>query len=252
MLLPSDFDFNLGGALPGLMGLADQSADCFLVRPSWQQGGAVGVTNFMTLNGKKFRQQTDAEGYSIPRGRWFQIDQEVVLNAADRENGTLRIWIDCALAVDRADFAYRARPDVAFAGVWPISTTPARTPSRRGPPLMQPYGCRRSRSAGNRLPPSTRTADRRSLPPWGPSERTTHARRGWVINRDANRRHLHSIHLNTTKKCAPIPLPMGNHAPRRSCKARIEWRAGRDCCLRDGHLRPPRFGSVPVALTTPP
>jgi hypothetical protein len=117
MLLPSDFDFNLGGALPGLIGQADQSADRFLVRLSWQQGGAVGVTNFMTLNGRKFKQQTDAEGSGIPRGRWFQVDQEVVLNAPDRENGTLRIWIDGALVVDKADFAYRARPDVAFAGV---------------------------------------------------------------------------------------------------------------------------------------
>jgi hypothetical protein len=62
MLLPSDFDFNLGGALPGLMGQADQSADRFLVRLSWQQGGAVGVTNFMTLNVRKFKQQTDGEG----------------------------------------------------------------------------------------------------------------------------------------------------------------------------------------------
>jgi hypothetical protein len=62
MLLPSDFDFNLGGALPSLMGQADQSADRFLVRLSWQQGGAVGVTNFMTLNGRKFKQQTDGEG----------------------------------------------------------------------------------------------------------------------------------------------------------------------------------------------
>ena len=33
VFLPSDFDFNLGGALPGLVGQADQSNDRFLARP---------------------------------------------------------------------------------------------------------------------------------------------------------------------------------------------------------------------------
>ena len=117
VLLPADFDFNHGGALPGLLGQADQSGDRFLVRLSWQQGGTIGATNFVTLNGKKFRQQADGEGYTIPRGRWVQIDQEVVLNAPDQENGILRVWIDGALAIDKADFAYRAKPDIALAGV---------------------------------------------------------------------------------------------------------------------------------------
>ena len=117
VFLPSDFDFNLGGALPGLVGQADQSNDRFLVRPSWHQGGTVSATNFVTLDGKKFRQTADAEGVTLPRGRWVQIDQEVVLNAAEHENGILRLWIDGALAVDKADIAYRVKPDIAVSGV---------------------------------------------------------------------------------------------------------------------------------------
>jgi hypothetical protein len=117
VLLPADFDFNQGGALPGILGQADQSGDRFLVRLSWLQGGTIGATNFVTLNGKKFRQQVEGEGYTIPRGRWVQIDQEVVLNASDQEDGILRVWIDGALAIDKADFAYRAKPDIALAGV---------------------------------------------------------------------------------------------------------------------------------------
>jgi len=117
VMLPADFDFNLGGALPGLQGQADQSTDRFLVRLAWQQGGSIGATNFVTLNGKKFRQQADAEGYTIPRGRWFQIDQEVVLNAPEAEDGILRVWIDGALAIDKADIAYRVKSDITLAGV---------------------------------------------------------------------------------------------------------------------------------------
>ena len=68
VFLPSDFDFNLGGALPGLVGQADQSNDRFLARPSWHQGGTVSATNFVTLDGKKFRQTADAEGCHAPPG----------------------------------------------------------------------------------------------------------------------------------------------------------------------------------------
>ena len=87
------------------------------MRLAWQQGGTIGATNFVTLDGKKFRQQVEGEGYTIPRGRWVQIDQEVVLNASDQENGILRVWIDGALAIDKADIAYRVKPDIALAGV---------------------------------------------------------------------------------------------------------------------------------------
>jgi hypothetical protein len=117
VLLPANFDFNLGGALPGLLGQADQSADRFLVRLSWQQSGTIGAINFATLNGRKFKQQAAAQGFPIPRGRWFRVDQEVVLNAPDLEDGILRVWIDGALAIDKADFAYRAKPGTGLAGV---------------------------------------------------------------------------------------------------------------------------------------
>ena len=117
ILLPADFDFNLGGALPGILGQADQSGDRFLVRLAWHQGGAISATNFVTLDGKKFRQLAEGEGYTIPRGRWVKIDQEVILNAPDQENGILRVWLDGSLAIDKADFAYRVKPDIALTGV---------------------------------------------------------------------------------------------------------------------------------------
>jgi uncharacterized membrane protein YfbV (UPF0208 family) len=41
----------------------------------------------------------------------------VVLNAADQENGILRVWIDGSLVIDKTDFAYRVKPDIAVSGV---------------------------------------------------------------------------------------------------------------------------------------
>ncbi len=117
VLLPADFDFNLGGVLPGVLGGSDQSQDRFLVQLGWRQGGALAATNYTTLAGKKWRQPTEADGYTIPRGRWVKIDQEVILNQPDQENGILRVWLDGALAIDKADLNYRVKADVALAGV---------------------------------------------------------------------------------------------------------------------------------------
>jgi hypothetical protein len=117
ILLPSDFDFNLGGALPGIIGQADRSNDRFLVRLQWHQGGSTSVANYTTLDGKKFKQTADGESSAIPRGRWVKVDQEVILNEPDKENGVLRVWLDGALAVDKIDLAYRVKPDTTLTGV---------------------------------------------------------------------------------------------------------------------------------------
>ena len=84
---------------------------------AWHQGGTVSATNFVTLDGKKFKQLADARGHHDPARAVGQIDQEVVLNAAEQENGILRLWIDGALAIDKADIAYRVKPDIAVSGV---------------------------------------------------------------------------------------------------------------------------------------
>jgi hypothetical protein len=115
--LPADFDFNLGGMLPGLLGRTEQSGDQFLVQSAWRQDGIVGATNAVTLDGKSWKQTVASEGPAFARGRWVWVDQEVVLNAPDRENGVLRLWVDGALAIDRSDFVYRTKSDVGITGV---------------------------------------------------------------------------------------------------------------------------------------
>ena len=115
--LPDDFDFGLGGALPGILGRAEDSDDHFLVQPRWRPGGSIASTNVMTMSGKKWKQVAEGDGSAIPRGRWVKVEQEVVLNAPGQENGSLRVWMDGALAIDRTDLAYRDKSDVGLRGV---------------------------------------------------------------------------------------------------------------------------------------
>ncbi len=115
--LPADFDFGLGGDLPGLAGQAEHEGDRFLVQPTWAQGGALTATSRTTLGGKADTQVLDGDGSAIPRGRWVSVEQEIVLNAPDQRNGLLRVWLDGRLALEQADLAFRATADVGVAGV---------------------------------------------------------------------------------------------------------------------------------------
>ena len=117
MLVPADFNFSFGGALPGFLGQGEASSDSFLVQAAWRRGGDLGANTQATLQGKPTREDTETTGATIPRGRWLKVEQEVVLNAPGQRNGVLRIWVDGVLAIDVANAVYRADADVGLAGV---------------------------------------------------------------------------------------------------------------------------------------
>jgi hypothetical protein len=116
LLLPADFNFGLGGTLPGIVGQTDLSGDRFAVQAVWGQGGDVGAASVVTLAGQKSRRDLEG-GTQIRRGLWVKVEQEVVLNDPGQDNGTVRLWIDGAMAIDRGDVNLRAKPDVSLTGV---------------------------------------------------------------------------------------------------------------------------------------
>jgi hypothetical protein len=97
---PPDFDFVLGGKLPGLFGGAGNTGgniptgeDGFSFRLMWGTDGfgtvyaylPTSVTYGTPLLFKKF---------SFKRGQWHKIRQEVELNTPGRSDGLVRIWLD--------------------------------------------------------------------------------------------------------------------------------------------------------------
>ena len=122
VLLPADFDFHRGGVLPGISGAEEKDqGDRFAVPFAWRskdggkEGG--GVTVRITENGVARGLPVERQPFEFPRGRWVKLEQEVVLNTPKMEDGTLRVWVDGALIVDRRDVAYRTKPGLAIGGV---------------------------------------------------------------------------------------------------------------------------------------
>jgi hypothetical protein len=124
IFLPDDFDFAKGGRLPGLMGNATATADTqdrrgpsFSTRIAWRQGGQGDIQGHMAGWPDQRMLGNDLAPFTIPRGRWAAIEQEVVLNTLPRRDGLVRIWVDGELAYEKAGLAIRENMLGAINGV---------------------------------------------------------------------------------------------------------------------------------------
>ncbi|MBY0225875.1 MAG: hypothetical protein K2Q28_08735 [Hyphomicrobium sp.] len=124
VFLPSNFQFSRGGTLPGLMIGADFSprgepivGDGAAVRAGWSADGRIVVNvQYATRDGWKNPSAISAKTV-WPSGRWFNVEQEVILNEAGKKNGIIRLWLDGELAGENTTVALRGDDALAMAGV---------------------------------------------------------------------------------------------------------------------------------------
>ncbi len=132
----SDFDWSLGGKLPGLSGVAPG------VSPALPAGGAdVGSKGWsgrmmwrtkdslpsayarladpsMPVSYMYGPAQVDQYGDVLPwgrsfsAGRWHSVKQCYVMNSVGRSDGVLRSWLDGTLVLNDTSYVYRTRTDV--------------------------------------------------------------------------------------------------------------------------------------------
>jgi Polysaccharide lyase 14 len=118
VLLPADFDFARGGALPGIAGAeGSETGDGFVAQLAWRAAQGGGVTVRVTENGVTQAFPAERQTIELARGHWVKLEQEVVVNTPKMQDGILRVWVDGVLRVDRRDISYRNKPDVAITGV---------------------------------------------------------------------------------------------------------------------------------------
>jgi hypothetical protein len=149
--LPEDFEFGGAGILPGHYG--DTQADAsaapdnktgFAARVMWREEGA-GEVN-ADISGVADGRAIAAGSFVLPRGQWVGLEEEVVLNAPDANDGILRLWIDGKLKIERLDMAWRNADavtvagviaDVSYGGLDSHAVAPKATALRLTPPEMQ-------------------------------------------------------------------------------------------------------------------
>ena len=124
VLVPADFDYASGGTLPGLFGTTSNTAtpgaqSGFSARIAWDSEGRLGMRVNLTgiANAKDDIDVTVPQAtVSLARGRWVAIEQEVVLNSPNAQDGALRLWVDGRLAFENTGVAWRGSNAIRFVG----------------------------------------------------------------------------------------------------------------------------------------
>jgi hypothetical protein len=147
--LPGDFEFSSNGMLPGLFGGSNfeprsesVTGSGFGTRVSW---GNEGKLNVMVQIPSKDGWTDVPAARSVRKmnvGRWFSIEQELILNAPDQDNGVMRLWVDGKMLFENTNNKFRlddsikiggVLADIAYGAVHSSATAPKDTVVRLSP-----------------------------------------------------------------------------------------------------------------------
>lgn len=160
--LPDRFDFSSAGTLPGLFGgarydpnTALDGGNGFAMHPMWREEGAgelqlhlpkpaspeAGAASEQAALDTGSTISLDRGAFYLPRGRWFSVEQEIVLNKPGQSDGAARLWIDGRLKIERTDLVWRtmdaltltgALIDASYGGMESAAFAPAATSLKLG------------------------------------------------------------------------------------------------------------------------
>ncbi|KAL3894029.1 MAG: hypothetical protein SGCHY_005506 [Lobulomycetales sp.] len=130
-----DFDFNLGGKLPGLYGGSPSRCtnppDCFSTRLMWRRNGEGELYAYLDRNGQgddycnapPYSSCTGGHGDSLGRGswtfqreRWETLCQVTKLNSPGQRDGSIQISVNGEVRIDMKGLFIR-NPGVGFGGI---------------------------------------------------------------------------------------------------------------------------------------
>ncbi len=116
---PENFDFVLGGKLPGIGSLEPRTGgtkpngrDGWSVRAMWGKDGKLGQYVYHP-------DQTDNYGdflaWDVPpaeKGKWYQVKTSVALNAAGQSNGAITTWLNGKKVLEQRGLRFRIGNDL--------------------------------------------------------------------------------------------------------------------------------------------
>jgi hypothetical protein len=119
-----NFNFVLGGKLPGLYGgvgnsggIMPNGTDGFSVRLMWGNGGAVQVYAYLPSS-IKYGTAFFRRPLTFLPGQWHKVAQELTLNDPGQANGQLRLWIDDVLIGEQTDLVIRTGESLHINGLF--------------------------------------------------------------------------------------------------------------------------------------
>lgn len=119
-----DFDFVQGGKLPGLYGGDAPSGGTradghngFSMRFMWREQGQGELYEYVVNQEEEYGASVGRGLWHFPAGRWVTIEQEVILNHPQRDDGIARVWIDGVPILEQRGIVYRTSNAVGIDGM---------------------------------------------------------------------------------------------------------------------------------------
>lgn len=125
-----DFDFVLGGKLPGLYGGIPKSGghipsgrDGFQVRVVWQRGGKGALYAYLPTSSTVYKGITYGTvlgpgAWQFRPGEWMEITQYMQLNQPGDNNGRMTVWIDGTPVLEACGLRFRDVPSLKIDGIF--------------------------------------------------------------------------------------------------------------------------------------
>jgi hypothetical protein len=117
--LPDNFDFVLGGKLPGIGsnkpntgGNKPNGYDGWSVRAMWNKQGQLGQYVYHMDQNKPFGEFMQWDMPPISKGKWHYIQTWVKLNTPQKRNGLIQTRVDGKKVLNRADIRFRMKDDL--------------------------------------------------------------------------------------------------------------------------------------------
>lgn len=107
-----NFDFQLGGKIPGLSGGRSNTGgnrptgDGWSARFMWREGGRAVVYLYHMDQPSNFGHDFELNR-SFNRGQWHRLTQRIKVNTGNNNDGILQVWFDGELVILRNDIRYR-------------------------------------------------------------------------------------------------------------------------------------------------
>lgn len=116
---PEQFDFVLGGKLPGIGSFNANSGgqkptgrDGWSVRAMWERHGQIGQYVYHMDQPKPFGEFFPWDTPPAEKGKWYHVKTFVQLNNPGKNDGIVRTWLDGKLVLDKRDFRFRIGNDL--------------------------------------------------------------------------------------------------------------------------------------------
>jgi hypothetical protein len=118
-----NFNFVKGGKLPGLFGGKGNNGgnipdgtDGFSTRYMWRRNGDGEIYAYLPTS-KKHGTSIDRGSWQFKPGQWYYLKQQITLNQLDRQNGSIRVWVNDRKVIDRTGLVFRTTNTLKIDGI---------------------------------------------------------------------------------------------------------------------------------------